>query len=94
MDLEEGEADGPVGGPRGIEGDFDRLGMTRMVLGGRVVILSAGVADASGDVSVPVAQQFLRGPKTAPGQDRGLGVLAHRGPRLVNLVICNCSRRV
>jgi hypothetical protein len=31
-----------------------------------------------------VAQQFLRGPETAPGEDRGLGVLAHRGPHLVN----------
>ena len=66
MDLEEELENGPVGGPRGIEGDFDRLGMTRMVLGGRVVILPAGVADAGGDDSVPVAQQFLRGPETAP----------------------------
>jgi hypothetical protein len=65
VDLEEELEDGPVGGPRGIEGDFDRLGMTRMVVGGRVVILSAGVADAGGDDSVPVAQQFLRWPETA-----------------------------
>jgi hypothetical protein len=51
-----------------------------MVAGGRVLVLPAGVADAGGDDSVAVAQQFLRGPETAPGQDRGLGVLAHRGP--------------
>jgi hypothetical protein len=85
VDLEEELEDGPVGGPRGIEGDFDRLGMTRMVVGGGVVVLSAGVADAGGDDSVAVPQQFLRGPETAPGQDRGLGLLAHRGPHLLNL---------
>jgi hypothetical protein len=68
VDLEEELEDGPVGGPRGIEGDFDRLGMTRMVVGGWVVILSAGVADAGGDDSVAVPQQFLRGPETAPAR--------------------------
>src|SRR5207344_15662 len=51
-----------------------------MVIGGRVVVLPAGVADAGGDDSGAVAQQFLRGPETAPGEDRGLDVLAHRGP--------------
>src|SRR5690242_21868312 len=51
-----------------------------MVVGGRVVVLPAGVADAGGEDSVAVAQQFLRGPETAPGEDRGLGVLVHRGP--------------
>ena len=84
VDLEEELEDGPVGGSRGIEDDLDRLGMTRVVAGGRVVVLPAGVADAGRDDPVAVAQQFLRGPETAPGEDRGLGVLAHRGPRLVN----------
>ena len=46
VDLEEELEDGPVGGSRGIEDDLDRLGMTRVVAGGRVVVLSAGVADA------------------------------------------------
>ena len=80
VDLEEELEDVPVGGPRGIEDDLDRLGVTRMVVVGRIVVLPAGVADAGGDDSVAVAQQFLRGPETAPGEDRGLGVLAHRSP--------------
>jgi hypothetical protein len=33
VDLQEELEDGPVGGPRGIEDDLDRLGMTRMVAG-------------------------------------------------------------
>ena len=80
VDLEEELQEVPVGGPLGVEDDLDRLGVTRMVAGGRVVVLPAGVADAGGDDSVAVAQQFLRGPETAPGENRGLGVLAHRGP--------------
>ena len=80
MDLEEELQDVPVGGPPGIDDDLDRLGMTRMVALGRVVVLPSGVADAGGDDSGPVAQQFLRDPETAPGEDRGLGVLALRGP--------------
>ena len=87
MDLEEELEDVPVGGPLGIEDDLDRLGVTRMVVGGRVVVLSAGVADAGGDDSFAVAQQFLRGPETAPGEDRGLGVLAYRGPSS-EVVLC------
>src|SRR5262249_52996014 len=78
VDLEEKLQDVPVGGPPGIEDDLDRLGVTRMVVGGRVVVLPAGVADAGGDDSVAAAEQFLRGPETAPGEDRGLGALAHR----------------
>jgi len=80
VDLEEELQDVPVGGLPGIEDDLDRLGVTRMVAGGRVVVLPAGVAGAGGDDSCAVAQQFRRGPETAPGEDRGLGVLAHRGP--------------
>ena len=80
VDLEEKLEDVPVGGPLPIEDDLDHLGVTRMVIGGRVVVLPAGVAGAGGDDSVAVTQQFLRGPETAPGEDRGLGVLAHRGP--------------
>ena len=49
VDLEEELQDVPVGGPLGIEGDLDRLGVTRMVVGGRVVVLAAGIADAGGD---------------------------------------------
>src|SRR5215475_4033136 len=45
VDLEEEFQDVPVGGPPGIEDDLDRLGVTRMVAGGRVVILAAGVPD-------------------------------------------------
>jgi hypothetical protein len=78
VDLEEELEDVPVGGPLGIEDDLDRLGVTRMVIGGGVVVLSAGVADAGGYDSVAVAQQFLCGPETAPGKDRGLGVRAYR----------------
>ena len=62
------EARVPVGGPLGIEDDLDRLGVTRMVAGGRVVVLPAGVADAGGDDSVAVAQQFLRGPEQPPAR--------------------------
>jgi hypothetical protein len=46
VDLEEELEDVPVGGPPRIEDDLDRLGVTRMVVGGRVVVLPAGVADA------------------------------------------------
>src|SRR5215475_1661285 len=80
VDLEEEFQDVPVGGPPGIEDDLDRLGVTRMVAGGRVVVLAAGVPDPGGDDPVAVVQQFLREPETAPSEDRGLGVLAHRGP--------------
>jgi len=80
VDLEEELEDVAVGGPLGIEDDLDRLGVTRMVVAGWVVVLSAGVANAGGDDSVAVAQQFLRGPETAPGEDRGLDVLVRRGP--------------
>ena len=77
MDLEEELEDVPVGGPLGIEDDLDRLGVTRMVVGGRVLVLAARVADAGGDDSVAVAQQFLRGPEAASGEDRGLGAVAN-----------------
>jgi hypothetical protein len=66
--LEEKLEDVLVGGPLGVEDDLDRLGVTRVVIGGRVVVLPAGVADAGGDDSVAVAQQFLRGPETAPAR--------------------------
>jgi hypothetical protein len=45
VDLEEELKDVPVGGPRGIEDDLDRLGVTGVVAGGRVIVLPAGVAD-------------------------------------------------
>src|SRR5580698_823933 len=77
--MKEELQDVPVGRPLRIKDDLHRLGVTRMVVGGRVVVLPAGVADAGGDDSVAAAQQFLRGPETSRGQDRGLGVLAHRG---------------
>ena len=80
MDLEEKLQDVPVGGPLRIEDDLDRLSVTRMVARGRVVVRPAGVADTGGDDPVAVAWQFLRRPETAPGQDRGLGVLGQRGP--------------
>jgi hypothetical protein len=79
VDLEEELQDVPVGGLPGIEDDLDLLGVTEMVAGGRVVVLPAGVADAGGDDSGAVTRQLPRGPETAPGEDRGLGVLAHRG---------------
>jgi hypothetical protein len=66
MDLEEKLEDVPVGGLLGIEDDLDRPGVPRMVVGGRVVILAAGVADADGDDSFAVAQQFLRRPRNSP----------------------------
>jgi len=47
--LAEKLEDDPVGGPFGIEDDLDRLGVTRMVVGGRVILFPAGVADAVGD---------------------------------------------
>src|SRR5262249_7877659 len=53
-----------------------------MVVVGRVVVLPTGVADAGRDHSVAVAQQLLRGPEAATGQDRGLGVLTHWLPSL------------
>ena len=68
VDLEEELEDGPVGGSRGIEDDLDRLGMTRVVAGGRVVVLSAGVADAGRDDPVAVAQQFRAGQKQPPAR--------------------------
>jgi hypothetical protein len=38
------------------------------VVGGRVVVLSAGVADAGGDDSGAMTQLLLRGPETAPAR--------------------------
>src|SRR5262249_57285272 len=43
VDLEEEFQDVPVGGPPGIEDDFDRLGVTRMAAGGRGFALSPAV---------------------------------------------------
>ena len=51
MDLEEELQNVPVGRLPGIEDDLDRLGVTRMVAGGRVVAGPAGIAD--GFSSVP-----------------------------------------
>jgi hypothetical protein len=68
VNLKEELEDVPIGGPRRIEDDLDRLGVTGMVLSVRVVVLSACVTDAGGDDPVAVAQQFLRGPETAPAR--------------------------
>jgi hypothetical protein len=68
VDLEEELEDVPVGGPFGIEDNLDCLGVSRVVVGGRVLVLPAGVADAGRDDSVAVLQQFLGGPETAPAR--------------------------
>src|SRR5215470_7840398 len=80
VDLEEELQDVPVGGPPGIKDDLHRLGMARMVVIGRVLVLPAGVADAGGDHPITVAQQLLHSPETAPGEDRRLGVGCHGAP--------------
>ena len=87
MDLEEELEDVPVGGLLGIKDDLDCLGVTRMVVSGRVVVLPAGVADASGYDPGAMAQQLLRGPETAPGKDRRLGVPVHRYPPVDMLTV-------
>jgi hypothetical protein len=48
VDLEEELEDVPVGGPLGIEDDLDRLGVTWMVLSGRIVVLPSCLEDYSG----------------------------------------------
>ena len=52
MDLEEELEDVSVGDALRVEDDLDRLGVTRMVRVGRVVVLPAGVSDPGGDDSV------------------------------------------
>src|SRR3954451_9888579 len=78
--MEEELQDVPVGGPRGIENDLDGLGVAGMVAIRRVLVLAAGVADAGGDDPVAPAKQLLDSPETAPGEDRGLGVIRHGCP--------------
>src|SRR6202030_1827008 len=80
VDLEEELEDVPVGGPLGIEDDLDGLGVAGMVAIGRVLVLAAGVSDAGGDHPVAAAKQVLHSPETAPGEDRGLGVVRHGAP--------------
>src|SRR3954469_14203065 len=77
VDLEEELQDVPVGDPLRIEDDLDGLGVAGMVAIGRVLVLAAGVADAGGDHPVAPAKELLHSPETAPGQDRGLGVVPH-----------------
>src|SRR4051812_14847107 len=86
VDLEEELEDVPVGDALGVEDDLDRLGVTRMVPVGRVVVLPARVSDPGGDDSIAAAQQLLDAPEAAPGEDGGLGVVAHRG--LLALKFC------
>jgi hypothetical protein len=88
MYLKEELKDLSVGGPLRIEDDLDRLGRPGMALSRRVVIFSAGVADACGYDSGPVSQQLLRRPETASGEDRGLGGLARQ------VLLLRCVRRV
>ena len=77
VDLKEELEDVPVGDPRGIEDDLDGLGVAGMATIRRVLILAAGVSDAGGDHPVALAKQLLHSPETAPGEDRGLGVIRH-----------------
>ena len=76
MDLEEELEDVPIGDPLGVEDDLDRLGVTRMVAVGRVLVLPAGVSDAGGDDAVAMAQQLLDAPEAAAREDGALGVVA------------------
>ena len=68
MDLEEELEDVPVGRLIGIEDDLDCLGVPRMVVGGRALVVTAGVADTGGDDAVSVSQQLLGGPKQPPAR--------------------------
>src|SRR4051812_40931806 len=52
VDLKEELEDVSVGDPLGIEDDLDRLGVTRMVPVGRVVVLPTGVADPGRDDAI------------------------------------------
>src|SRR5215470_4298711 len=67
----------PIGEAVRIEGDLDRLGMTDVVLLGRILVLPAHPADARGHDPVAVAKQLLHDPEAAPREDRALGVFAH-----------------
>jgi hypothetical protein len=78
VDLEEELEQVAIGDLLWIEDDLDRLGMAGIVLLGRVVVLAAGPSHAGGEDPVAVAQQLLHDPEAASGEDRGLGVVAHR----------------
>src|SRR6185436_15789735 len=78
VDLEEELENVPIGDALGVEDDLDRLGVTRMVPVGRVVVFPTGVSDPGGDDSVAAAQQLLDTPEAAPRENGGLDVVAHR----------------
>jgi hypothetical protein len=63
VDLEEELEDVPVGDALGVEDDLDRLGVTRMVAVGRVVVLPTGVTDPGRDDPIAGAQQVLDAPE-------------------------------
>jgi hypothetical protein len=86
VDLEEVLEDVPVGDALGVEDDLDRLGVTRMVPVGRVVVLPAGVSDAGRDDAVAMAQQLLNAPEAPARDDGGLGVVIH-----VFLLVSRCG---
>jgi hypothetical protein len=68
VDLEEELEDVPVGGAPGIEEDLDRLGVSRMVVVGRVLVLPTGVADAGGDDSSRWRSSSCAGQKQPPAR--------------------------
>src|SRR4051794_39005898 len=78
VDLKEELEDVPVGDALGVKDDLDRLGVTRMVPVGRVLVLPTRVSDPAGDDSVAAAQQLLNAPEAASRKDGRLRVLAHR----------------
>src|SRR5215217_5424913 len=68
VDLEEELEDVSVGDALGLEDDLDRLGVTRMVSVGRVVVVPTRVSDRGRDDSIAMAQQLLCAPEAARGK--------------------------
>jgi hypothetical protein len=77
VNLEEHLEQPAICEPHGIEDDLDDLGMTGVVLLGRIVGLAAHESGTGGDDAFRMAQELLHDPCAATGENRSLGVVAH-----------------
>src|SRR5262245_13083787 len=70
VDLEEEFEQLPVADARRVEEDLDRLGVPRVIAISRVGVAAAGVSDPRRQNAVLAANEVLRAPEAAAGEDR------------------------